>query len=45
MILTIAFLGLLYTVGLVVLAGALFRVPDGFENESGFHGGRGSRRD
>jgi hypothetical protein len=43
MLLTIALLGLLYTVGLVVLAGALWRAPEGFEDDSGFHRGQEPR--
>ena len=35
----IVFFGLFYTVGLVVLAGALWRAPTGFEDERGFHRG------
>lgn len=40
MILALLLLGLLYTAGLVVLAGALWRAPEGFEDEVGFHRGR-----
>jgi hypothetical protein len=39
MFVTITFFGLLYAVGLVVLAGALWRAPKGFEDERGFHRG------
>jgi hypothetical protein len=45
MTLTLALLGLLYAVGLVVLAGALWRTPRGVEDEGGFHGGREPRSD
>ena len=39
MTLTLVLLGLLYTAGLVVLAGALWRAPEGFEDDAGFHRG------
>lgn len=45
MTLTLAILGLLYTAGLVVLAGALWRAPEGFEDEAGFHRGRETKDD
>jgi hypothetical protein len=37
---TFVLLGLLYTAGLLVLAGALWRAPEGFEDDAGFHRGR-----
>ena len=39
MILALVLLGLLYAAGLVVLAGALWRAPEGFEDDAGFHRG------
>jgi hypothetical protein len=39
MAMIIVIVGLFYTVGLVVLAGALWRAPTGFEDEKGFHRG------
>ena len=45
MFLTIALLGILYTVGLVVLAGALWRAPEGFEDDAGFHRGHEPKGD
>ena len=43
MSLTLVVIGLVYTVGLVVLAGALWRAPEGFEDEHGFHRGHEPR--
>ncbi len=43
MFMTLAILGLLYTVGLIVLAGALWRAPEGFEDDRGFHRGHEPR--
>jgi hypothetical protein len=43
MLLTITLLGLLYTAGLVVLAGALWKAPEGFEDDAGFHRGQEPR--
>ena len=40
---TLTILGLLYAVGLVVLAGALWRAPEGFEDDRGFHRGHEPR--
>jgi hypothetical protein len=34
-----------YFVGLLALAGAVFRAPEGFEDDNGFHTGRGPLRD
>lgn len=38
-------LGLLYFAGMVILAGALWRAPAGFEDESGFHRGDEPRQE
>ncbi len=34
-----------YLFGLIVLAAALFRAPEGFEDKEGFHPGRGPLTD
>lgn len=43
MAMTLTILGLIYVAGLVVLAGALWRAPEGFEDERGFHRGHEPR--
>jgi hypothetical protein len=35
------FIAAFYFTGLLVLAGAVWRAPEGFEDEQGFHTGRG----
>ncbi|CAM2775987.1 hypothetical protein [Rariglobus hedericola] len=35
----------LYLAGLLVLTGAVMRAPEGFEDEDGFHKGRGPLTD
>ncbi len=37
---TLCLAGLVYAVGLLVLAGALWRAPEGFEDDAGFHRGQ-----
>ncbi|MBW8782786.1 MAG: hypothetical protein JF599_12995 [Verrucomicrobia bacterium] len=39
MVIALSLLGFFYVVGLLALAGALWRVPEGFEDEKGFHVG------
>jgi hypothetical protein len=39
MVIALSLLGFLYAVSLLALAGALWRVPEGFEDEKGFHVG------
>ncbi|HEY9248064.1 MAG TPA: hypothetical protein VIO38_02985, partial [Rariglobus sp.] len=41
MLITLLFIAAFYFTGLLVLAGAVWRAPEGFEDEQGFHTGRG----
>ena len=44
MFIILTIIGLLYAIGLTVLAGALWRAPEGFEDDRGFHRGHEPRR-
>ena len=45
MVIVICIIASLYLLGLVVLACAAWRAPEGFEDERGFHASRGSLKD
>jgi len=40
MLIALSILAVIYLSGLLVLAGAVWRAPEGFEDEQGFHEGR-----
>lgn len=42
MLIALSIIAIVYLTGLLVLAGAVWRAPEGFEDEQGFHEGRGS---
>jgi hypothetical protein len=42
MLIALLVIAAIYLVGLLALAGAVWRAPEGFEDDQGFHTGRGS---
>ena len=45
MMIVVFILGCFYLLGLIVLIAALLRAPEGFEDQEGFHAGRGPLAD
>jgi hypothetical protein len=45
MFIALSIIAVIYLTGMLVLAGAVWRAPEGFEDEQGFHKGRGSAED
>ena len=41
MVIVLSLFAFVYLVGLLTLAGALWRAPEGFEDDEGFHAGQG----
>lgn len=45
MLIALLVIACIYLAGLLVLAGAVWRAPEGFEDDNGFHTGRDSLTD
>lgn len=45
MLIALSIIAVIYLSGLLVLAGAVWRAPEGFEDEDGFHEGRSAVND
>ena len=45
MLIALSIMAVIYLTGLLVLAGAVWRAPEGFEDEDGFHEGRNAATD
>jgi hypothetical protein len=45
MLIALSIIAVIYLSGLLVLAGAVLRAPEGFEDENGFHEGRNAVND
>ncbi|MFA6286357.1 MAG: hypothetical protein WC661_03165 [Opitutaceae bacterium] len=41
MVIALSLFAFVYLAGLLTLAGALWRAPEGFEDDEGFHAGQG----